>query len=481
MKAKDVIASGLPWLKLDVSFPHERLLEEARRQAGRYVSHRSNGRGWKSLCLHGIGPTHTLAATSYGFASEQEAPHRWTEVAESCPDTVAFIKSLPARRLFRVRFMMLEPGGFIAPHQDSTTPRLGPINLALNQPEGCLFKMEGAGVIPFVAGSAFLIDISNRHSLINLGRTARFHIIVHGTFEDDDPQWTDLVQRSHRRFVATSTAKEKAPARPRAKPPASPEEAPSGSRFLIFALARTGSTTLSRLLQCHPGIHCLGEPFNPVLYEGEYSRRATDRDSLDAVMAEIWGGYNAVKHVWHPAGWPFGDDGALNEHMAAHGDYPVLLLTRRNALRRLVSLQISHQTNVWILDSEEARRKFEEFPLQSIEPSLLRAQLENEERVVARYKARLAETGKPFMHLNYEDLFGPSQPIERKLDRLKEILAFLGRAPITDPGAIRRASRLFDPSRWTINSERTYRRIPGIERIEEELGSDETGWLFERS
>ena len=199
MNAAEIVVSGLPWLRLDVSFDAERLLQEAVAVLPRFVPHRSNGRGWKSLCLHGIGPAQTLAATEYGFAGEAVAPHGWTEIAGACPETARFVRSLPLERLFRVRFMLVEPGGFIAPHTDSELGRLGPINVALNNPPACLFKMEPWGLVPFEPGTAFLIDISNRHAIINMSRTPRFHIIIHSTYDCDNPAWADVVERSYRR------------------------------------------------------------------------------------------------------------------------------------------------------------------------------------------------------------------------------------------------------------------------------------------
>ena len=37
--------------------------------------------------------------------------------------------------------MFLEPGGFITPHNDYEHDKLGPLNISLNNPENCYFKM----------------------------------------------------------------------------------------------------------------------------------------------------------------------------------------------------------------------------------------------------------------------------------------------------------------------------------------------------
>ena len=252
-------------------------------------------------------------------------------------------------------------------------------------------------------------------------------------------------------------------------------------RFVVFALARTGSRTLSRLLQCHGDIRCLNEPFNPRMHEGKYARQATDRNSLDAAMGEIWRTYNGIKHVWDPTGWPFLDKGGLNEHLLAEGKHRILLLTRRNRLRRLVSLHICLQSDVWFIWDEPTRRKFEEFQFQPIDRALLGAQLEFEATAVAHCKKVVIDYGKPFLDFHYEDIFGVDKPVDAKLERLQEILAFVGATAITDPAALDRARSLLDPKRGTFNSEQIYRRIPGIERIEGEFGSVENGRLFARA
>jgi hypothetical protein len=41
--------------------------------------------------------------------------------------------------------------------------------------------------------------------------------------------------------------------------------------------------------------------------------------------------------------------------------------------------------------------------------------------------------------------------------------------------------RLLDPAITKLNSEETYRLVPNATKIDEALGSDETGWLFDRT
>tara|TARA_R100000231_G_scaffold85183_1_gene64728 strand:- start:4520 stop:4813 length:294 start_codon:yes stop_codon:yes gene_type:complete len=91
--------------------------------------------------------------------------------------------------------MLLEPEGFITPHQDTFESKLSPINMALNHPKGCLMKMEGhKGYVPFSPGKAMLLDVGNTHAYINKSREDRYHIIVHGT---RTKEYEKLVIRSY--------------------------------------------------------------------------------------------------------------------------------------------------------------------------------------------------------------------------------------------------------------------------------------------
>jgi hypothetical protein len=181
--------SKLPWLKLDIKIPHEEMLSEAKALEDRYVGHRTaegsgaySHKGWKSLCIHGISATKTNHFLNYGYKSNSETPYKWTEVSDLCPVTTDFFKNkFPYSKYFRLRFMLLEPGGYITPHKDTDTNRLSPINIALNHPEGCKMKMRGhKGYVPFTPGDAMLLDVGNEHAYINKSDEGRYHIIVHG-------------------------------------------------------------------------------------------------------------------------------------------------------------------------------------------------------------------------------------------------------------------------------------------------------------
>jgi len=164
-------------------------LAEARAVADQFVDHRSNdSEGWRSLCLHGIDQHKTLSFDRYGYSSETAAPYRWTQASESCPLTSAWLKGLIDHgfyeEIYRARFMWLKPKGFIRFHRDRPEDQswLGPLNIALNMPEGCRWLFKKWGPLPIRAGSAFSIDVSQEHGVWNESPEDRIHIIVHGLY-----------------------------------------------------------------------------------------------------------------------------------------------------------------------------------------------------------------------------------------------------------------------------------------------------------
>jgi Aspartyl/Asparaginyl beta-hydroxylase len=188
-KTPDTIRASLGYLPLKLPFdvPHREMLIEAAALKDYYVYHRSGGhhQGWRSLCLHGISSVHTENHDRYGFIDRESAGYCWTDISRFCPVTTQFFRDIFGYESYdRVRFMLLEPGGYILPHADVDYQRLSPINMALNNPIGCDFVMQDWGTIPFNAGTANMLAVGNTHAVFNGSDEDRYHIIVHGIRSD---------------------------------------------------------------------------------------------------------------------------------------------------------------------------------------------------------------------------------------------------------------------------------------------------------
>lgn len=181
-----LIESGWPYFRLSAfdNQPFKEMHAEAEALAEHFHSHRDDyGIGWKSLTIHGLNED-TQSLNQYGDDRRKTLSQLdWTWVADRCPVTKKFLTDVwPAEFLNRVRFMYVEPGGYILPHQDrpDDQKRLSVCNISLNNPEGCEFVFKDHGVVPFDDnGSAFLMDISNTHSVWNRSDKPRIHMIIH--------------------------------------------------------------------------------------------------------------------------------------------------------------------------------------------------------------------------------------------------------------------------------------------------------------
>lgn len=179
--------SNCPSLVLNIPVPHEEMTAEAEQFIGRFVKHRGGWNpGWSSICVHGQSPERTQPNNYYieeGIDTDLDniAPYDWTIIADECPVTVKWLKeSFPFKEFHRVRFMLLEPGGYIKPHHDFDRRSLAAFNVALSNPPGVEFALEDAGLIPWNPGEARGIDIGRDHAVINRGTENRIHMIVHG-------------------------------------------------------------------------------------------------------------------------------------------------------------------------------------------------------------------------------------------------------------------------------------------------------------
>lgn len=247
-------------------------------------------------------------------------------------------------------------------------------------------------------------------------------------------------------------------------------------QFLVFCLARTGSTTLTRLLNLHPQIRCLEEPFNRD-YHPEYAQRVTDRESLYAIIDEIYQIHNGIKHVADPDEWPFGNI-ELNYDLLDYSGCKFILLRRLNVLKRLVSQEIADQTGIWHFWEESDRDTMCRATLKALNISKLRSRLTEEKPFIAECRRRLESSGKQYYELTYESLFCSCITRHEQLAVVDDVVTFLELPTFDADKCYGEVSELLEVSNTGSGARDIYRRIPNIDEIEIELGCDETGWLF---
>jgi hypothetical protein len=197
--------SKLNCLKLNIDIPIDQIEKEITSIPDElFVDHRDESyeanRGWKSFVLYGKSYDATRESEFYN----DDRSMIWTpEALKYCTQTVSYFQNFwPCKDFDRIRVMLLSPNGIINLHRDHSPPgSLAAVNIAITQPPGCEFYLDNYGVIPFEAGTAFMVNVSNYHTVINDSNENRYHIIVHQNNISND--LANLVKVSYNRLYAS--------------------------------------------------------------------------------------------------------------------------------------------------------------------------------------------------------------------------------------------------------------------------------------
>lgn len=244
-----------------------------------------------------------------------------------------------------------------------------------------------------------------------------------------------------------------------------------GPRLVVVAHPRSGSTSLMEILDCHPELTLLDEPFNEdfstwLPANPDYRALVTDVTSLDRVVDGILADYSGFKvHSYQL-------ETELLAHLLCRRDLYVVFLRRRNLFEAAVSGLIAEQTGLWAAWDRD--RALEDYytdlaPL-SVEEvrDKLRQIRENLAEVAAILRGRI--DGR-VLGLCYEDLFLGERSTRWRL--VESLWSHLGLPPCENP----RAGRFLENASFRMGKPATYGRLPNLAEIEATLGSDETGHI----
>ena len=174
-----------PFQGMEVRMPHREIMTEmlAIRHLSRPIT-AAHSVGWSRLVLYGHGLHEHRSFRDYtGRMQGYDRRYHWSrEILDQTPHTRRFFEGFrPFAHLRRIRLQWLEPGGHILPHTDPLegVDRRCSVNLAVNNPAGCEMRF-GDQVVPFQAGTAFMIDPTQEHQVHNHGDQARAHLLLDG-------------------------------------------------------------------------------------------------------------------------------------------------------------------------------------------------------------------------------------------------------------------------------------------------------------
>lgn len=243
-------------------------------------------------------------------------------------------------------------------------------------------------------------------------------------------------------------------------------------RTVIFAHARSGSTTLCRVLQLHPLMNVALEPFwhgyakeNPD--ERNYVDFIEDVPSLEKALDDLFARYNGIKILSYQL------PKKLYTHLLLSPDVKVLFLQRANLLRAEVSGCIAEQTRVWQISdlNEQTRQMYRNLKPVSLKKVGDGLEYAKELRDAYNSVIERRATGT-YMKVYYESLYTGNLGTNRAAAR--EIFGFLG---LELPGCEELDFHL-DPRTSKINTPASYALLPNANEINERFGNDDTGWLF---
>lgn len=194
---REYLVSSAKCLKLDIQVPYKQMAQEAQALRDKFVPYRSSYKteGWYSLPIIGKSSKDPYAWDQYKeYSNARDAAFdmQFTDIAEQCPVTVEWLKTVyPSNSYGRVRFMLLEPGGYIEPHTDTHHSILGAVNVALSHPKECVWHWGDGSTMQFEPGDACAMNISYEHSVKNNSKEDRYHLIVH--HYDSTEEWKALM------------------------------------------------------------------------------------------------------------------------------------------------------------------------------------------------------------------------------------------------------------------------------------------------
>ncbi len=244
--------------------------------------------------------------------------------------------------------------------------------------------------------------------------------------------------------------------------------------FVLFAQARSGSSNLLRVLQLHPQLHVAEEPFQqkfPLWNPGEpnYLARIVDVRSMEEQLSVLFSKYDGIKVL----DYELPKD--IYSYMLLRPDIKVIALRRHNLLQQAVSGFIAKQTGIWKMWDLKGDLATAYRGLQPIDLDALEENLEYRQELNQHYADILSlKPARMCLQFVYEELF--TSDVAQNRAAVRNIFLFLG---LSMPEG-EELNNLIDPKVSKINNAGTYEMLPNVRIIDEQFGSDETGWLFEK-
>ncbi len=247
----------------------------------------------------------------------------------------------------------------------------------------------------------------------------------------------------------------------------------SGEKVLLFAHPRCGSSNVYQILQLHPALDILEEPFNENFVSWapenrDYRALVHDIPSLEEQLADIFMQFDGLKVL----NYQLRDE--LIEHLLLRSDLRVVFMRRRNVLQAVVSNLIAEQTHLWKKWNMTRSLASHYAGLQPLDLVDVQTRVDTVVHHMEWCAAVLDRRANgSVLQIEYERFF--FAPPDEQASKVEGLWRFLEVEPIpaTDLDYYLR------PELTKLNSAATYRLLPNADELNALCGSDHNGWLFE--
>jgi LPS sulfotransferase NodH len=224
--------------------------------------------------------------------------------------------------------------------------------------------------------------------------------------------------------------------------------------FIIFANARSGSTSLAKTLDASLDVNLSMETFHPKYItwnpdERDYCSTIKNPDDMKIALKEISKKYNGMKVLKYQ--FPKN----IYSAMLLEKGIKIINLSRKNAFDAALSSLIAQQTGIWQKEDEKEVKALNPIPINRIQEIVEHYDQDNE------YYAILLDQNKPDEHIDliYEEIFSESNGDNIKL--IQRITDFLEISMPTEEII----AKYMIPRSASIESKKRYTEIPNWDEI----------------
>lgn len=231
------------------------------------------------------------------------------------------------------------------------------------------------------------------------------------------------------------------------------------SKFVIFANARTGSSSLALVLGDSKDVKLSFEPFHPKYPEwnpGEkdYSKLIVDRQTMNKYLDELFEKFNALKVL----SYQLSSD--IYFELLKRKEIKVLFLRRKNLLDMAISQMVAAQTGEW----QKAKDDGIYDKLKVLDIKELKNRIDYAKELNEKYYKFLQKNRKDdYLPLWYEEIY--SENLEKNIETIQEICEYV---EISMP-SVEAIEKYTNPAKSKSNYKNIYDNIPNLQEIKSEF------------